>query len=137
MKLAWVDPPDVNAFEFTDDVGVLRRQYAQIQKKRKGVQAAIRLRLDQTYAQAVRLYNQGYYAGAKNLFQEIAEIQPSFTGTKNYLAQIDQKLAKFPASAIMPGEGIEAPSVYVKPRTRVVTDALDSLEAPPPDLPRK
>ena len=130
VKSVWVDPPDFSAFELTDDVGVLRRQYAQIQKERKGVQAAIRLRLDQTYAQAVRLYNQGYYAGAKNLFQEIAEIQPSFTGTKNYLAQIDQKLAKLPASAIIPGKGIEAPSVYVKPRTRVVTDALDSLEAP-------
>ncbi|MBI3617137.1 MAG: hypothetical protein HY210_02835, partial [Candidatus Omnitrophica bacterium] len=130
VKSAWVDPPDFNAFELTDDVGVLRRQYAKIQKQRKGVQAAIRLRLDQTYARAVRLYNQGYYAGARNLFQEIAEIQSSFKGTKNYLAQIDQKLAKLPASAIMPGKGIEAPSVYVKPRARVVTDALDSLEAP-------
>jgi len=130
VKSLWVDQPDFNAFELTDDVGVLRRQYAQIQKERKGVQAAIRLRLDQTYAQAVRLYNQGYYAGAKNLFQEIAEIQPSFKGTKSYFARIDQRLANLPASAIMPGKGIEAPSVYVKPRTRVVTDALDSLEAP-------
>ena len=130
VKSPWVDQPDFNAFELTDDVGVLRRQYAQIQKERKGVQAAIRLRLDQTYAQAVRLYNQGYYAGAKNLFQEIAEIQPSFKGTKSYFARIDQRLANLPASAIMPGKGIEAPSVYVKPRTRVVTDALDSLEAP-------
>lgn len=130
VKSVWVDQPDFKAFKLTDDVGVLRRQYAQIQKERKGVQSAIRLRLDQTYAQAVRLYNQGYYAGAKNLFQEIAEIQPSFKGTKSYFAQIDQRLAKLPASAIMPGKGIEAPSVYVKPRTRVVTDALDSLEAP-------
>lgn len=129
VKPVWVDPPDFNAFELTDDVGVLRRQYAQIQKERKGVQTAIRLRLDQTYAQAVQLYNQGYYAGAKNLFQEIAEIQPSFTGIKSYLAQIGQKLAKLPASAIMPGKGIEAPLGYVKPRARVVTDALDSLEA--------
>ena len=35
VKSAWVDPPDFSAFELTDDVGVLRRQYAQVQKERK------------------------------------------------------------------------------------------------------
>jgi len=131
-KAVWVDPPDVDAIDLGDDVAILRKQYAQVEREQVGVQSVIRGRLDRIYAHAVQLYKQGYYTGAKNLFRQVAEVQPLFKGTESYLVKIDQKLAKLSPSVIVPGKVVEAPSVYVKPRAQVVTDALDTLEAPRP-----
>ena len=129
-KFSLVNPPDFDALDLDQDAAALRRQYAQIQKERRNLQAAIQSRIGQTYARAVQLYELGHYAGAKNLFNEIAAVQPSFKGTKNFLVEIDQKLAMSPAAVATPQNAVAAPSVYVKPRVQVVSDALDSLEVP-------
>jgi hypothetical protein len=75
------------------------------------------------------LYNHGQYLEAKNLFIEIFAVQPSFKGTKSFLAEIEEKLGGSPASVDAEKDGIEAPSSYVKPRDQVVTDTLDDFEA--------
>ncbi len=130
QKFGWVNPPDWDAVDLTQDAAALRRQYARIQKERKNLQIVIHARVDQTYARAVQLYKMGHYTGAKSLFDEIAAVQPSFKGTKDFLIRIDQKLAKSPAAAGAPKNAVVAPSVYVKPRVQVVSDILDSFEAP-------
>lgn len=129
-KFGWVNPPDGDTVDLTQDAAALRRQYARIQKERKNLQAVIQARVDQTYARAVQLYKLGHYTGAKSLFDEIAAVRPSFKGTKDFLIRIDQKLAKSPAAVVAPENAVMAPSVYVKPRAQVVSDILDSLEAP-------
>lgn len=128
-KSVWVDPPDLDSIDLSGDVESLRQQYTQIQQKRNNVQGAIQVMLSQTYDRAVVLYKLGHYSGAKNLFNEITAARPSFRGTKNFLAQIDQMLKRAPAATVGPEEGITAPSVFVKPHVQVVTDALDTLEA--------
>jgi len=124
----WVKPPDFGAIDLSQNAEALRAYYAQIQRERRNVQTALAIRIDQLYSWAVQLYNQGYYAGAKNLFNEIAAVQPAFKGTKSYLGKIDQKFAKLPAASAMPESGIVAPSVHVKTRVQVVTDTLNILE---------
>ena len=129
-KFSRVNPPNFDALDLNQDAAALRRQYAQIQKERRNLQATIQTRINQAYVQAVQLYKLGHYTGAKNLFNEIATVQPSFKGAKSFLIKIDQKFAKRPAAVVMPENAVAAPSVYVKPRVQVVSDALDSLEAP-------
>ena len=128
LQPAWVKPPNFDAVDLSHNTETLRVHYAQIQRERKNVQTALDLRVNDLYSRAVELYDQGYYAGAKNLFEEIAEAKPAFKKTKNYLDKIDQKFERLPIASAMPESGIMAPSVYVKPRVQVVADALDILE---------
>lgn len=128
IQLDLVNAPDVDAWEVSEDSQTIQNQQARIRDERKNVQTAIQANLDQMYIRAVGLYQSGYYAEARNLFEQIAAVRPSFKGTKNYLVAINRNLGKLPSSGGVPLKNITAPPVYVKSRAQTVADALDTVE---------
>lgn len=119
-------------FATSSDPQVVAAQYDRIQKERQKVQNAFRARIKQLYAKAVRLYQKGYYPEAKQFFEEIDQVQPSFKKTRTYLSKANQEIAARPMGIFLPPSEIVADPIYVKPRAQTISEALDRIEAPAP-----
>ena len=98
----------------------------ELRAKRREIQKTIQAQLKQTYKKAVKLYKEGSYEEAWELFVEINGLRPGYERTESYLAEIRRKTAmgsRRPPSAPWASNAKTPPA-----RSDIMAQTLDTIE---------
>lgn len=102
-------------------------QQAQIRRERGRIAETFQRKIEQTYKEAVRLYNKDGFQEARPLFLEIDGVSPDYKKTRDYLGKITRRIGP-----IVPGAAPEtkaaapvAPPASAKSKADIVNEAMD------------
>lgn len=102
-------------------------QQAQIRRERGRIAETFQRKIEQTYKEAVRLYNKDGFQEARPLFLEIDGVSPDYKKTRDYLGKITRRIGP-----IVPGAAPEtkeaapvAPAASAKSKADIVNEAMD------------